>query len=104
MQRPTVCNLRPVTLSMKLTILSHNLSSNAAMRAHRLAVAARHFAEVKLIGPIERKGAWPALPPEPWIKTVEEKRFPRFFLSLLQLVEAAEGDVLMAVKPHLASF
>jgi len=32
---------------MKITILSHNLSSNAAMRAHRLAVAAQTFAEEK---------------------------------------------------------
>ena len=47
---------------MKVTILSHNLSSNSAMRAHRLAMAARHFAEVKLIGPAEGKGLWPALP------------------------------------------
>src|SRR2546425_11579151 len=89
---------------MKITILSHNLSSNASMRAHRLAVAARHFAEVTLIGPMESTGAWPALPSESWIKAVEEKRFPRFFLSLLQLVEAGEGDLLIAAKPHLASF
>jgi len=89
---------------MKITILSHNLSSNAAMRAHRLAVAARTFGEVKMIGPVERTGLWPALPPEPWIKTVEEKRFPRFFLSLLQLVDQADGEVLIAVKPQLASF
>src|ERR1051326_3789830 len=89
---------------MRITIISHNLSSNASMRAHRLALAARTFAEVKLIGPVERKGLWPALPPESWIKTVEEKRFPRFFLSLLELVKAADGDLLLAVKPHLASF
>ncbi len=89
---------------MKLTILSHNLSSNAAMRAHRLAVAAEKFSEVKLIGAVERKGLWPALPSEACAQTVEEKRFPRFFTSLLQLVEAADGDVLIAVKPHLASF
>jgi len=74
------------------------------MRAHRLALAASRFAEVKLIGPVEGKGLWPALPSDTSIQTVEEKRFPRFFLSLLQLVEAADGDVLMAVKPCLASF
>ena len=89
---------------MKITILSHNLSSNASMRAHRLAVAARHFADVTLIGPMESKGAWPALPSEPWIKAVEEKRFPRFFLSLLELVDAVDGDIIIAAKPHLASF
>src|SRR6266446_5626853 len=89
---------------MKVTILSHNLSSNASMRAHRLAVAAAHFAGVTLIGPVERRGLWPALPQEAWIKTVTEERFPRFTPSFLQLVRACEGDVLIAVKPHMASF
>src|SRR4051812_32303225 len=68
--------------AMKITVLSHNLSSNASMRAHRLATAASTFAEVSLIGPIERsRGLWPALPQEPWIKTVRERRFPDFFTS-----------------------
>jgi glycosyltransferase involved in cell wall biosynthesis len=92
------------TVPMKITVLSHNLSTNAVMRAHRLAVAARHFAEVTMLGPVEPDGPWPALPPEPWIKTFEEKRFPRFWTSLLELMEAADGDVLIAVKPHLASY
>ena len=50
------------TTNMKITILSHNLTSNAVMRAHRLAVAARHFAEVTVIGPVKHRGAWGALP------------------------------------------
>ena len=63
---------------MKITILSHNLSSNASMRAHRLALAAQHFAEVKLIGPVESSGLWPALPAADWIHSVPECRFPKF--------------------------
>ncbi len=74
------------------------------MRAHRLGVAARYFADVTVIGPVERRGTWPALPRESWIKTVTEQRFPRFAVSFLEMVDAAEGDVLLAVKPHLASF
>jgi glycosyltransferase involved in cell wall biosynthesis len=90
---------------MKITVLSHNLSSNASMRAHRLAAAAGTFAEVELVGPIERsRGLWPALPSEPWIRTVRERRFPDFFQSFSRLTELADGDVLIAVKPHLASF
>jgi len=89
---------------MKVTILSHDLSSNAVMRAHRVAEACRTFAEVKLIGPVSRKGAWVALPREPWIQTVRKRRFPRFYEAFTQLVKAADGDVLIAVKPHLASF
>jgi glycosyltransferase involved in cell wall biosynthesis len=89
---------------MKITVLSHNLSSNAAMRAHRVAMAARHFADVTLLGPVEPKGFWPALPKEPWIKTVTERRFPSFHRSFVELVNAADGDVLIACKPMLASY
>ena len=77
---------------MKVTILCHELSSNAVMRAHRLAQAARTFAEVKLIGSVSRKGAWPALPQEPWIRPVRKRRFPRFYETFLALVEAAPRD------------
>ncbi|MEO8348159.1 MAG: glycosyltransferase family 4 protein [Acidobacteriota bacterium] len=89
---------------MKVTVLSHNLSSNAAMRSLRVAEAAKTFAEVELLGPVESRGLWPALPQEPWIRTVPERRLPKFAKSLLEIVEAAGGDVLIAVKPHLASF
>ncbi|HEV8610778.1 MAG TPA: glycosyltransferase [Thermoanaerobaculia bacterium] len=89
---------------MKITVLSHNLSTNAAMRAYRVVLAARRFAEVTLAGPVERIGLWDALPAEPWIRTVTERRFPKFARNLLELVAAADGDVLIAVKPHLASF
>ena len=89
---------------MKLTILSHNLSSNASMRAHRLALAARHFAQVTLIGPVKQRGAWGALPAEPWIKPLAWQNLPKFYKSALELIEAADGDVLIAVKPYLASY
>jgi len=89
---------------VKVTVLSHSLSSNAVMRAHRLADAARTFADVELLGPVKDAGAWAGLPEEPWVKRVRYKRFPRFFTSFAHLVEAADGDVLIAVKPHLASF
>jgi glycosyltransferase involved in cell wall biosynthesis len=89
---------------VKITILSHNLTSNAAMRAHRLAVAARHFADVTMIGPMKHRGAWGALPQEPWIKRVESKNLPKFFNVLLEMIVEADADVLIAVKPYLASY
>ncbi len=89
---------------MKLTILSHNLTSNAVMRAHRLALAALHFAEVTLIGPVKQRGAWGVLPPEPWLKAVSSKNLPKFYQSVLELIKACEADVLIAVKPYLASY
>jgi glycosyltransferase involved in cell wall biosynthesis len=89
---------------VRITILSHNLTSNAVMRAHRLALAARHFAQVTLLGPVKHRGAWGALPQEPWIKPVESKNLPKFYQSVLELIQASEGDLLLAVKPYLASF
>ena len=89
---------------MKITILSHNLSSNAAMRAHRIALAAQHFAEVTLVGPVKHRGAWAALPQESWIKAFESKRLPKFQQTAMNLIRAAEGDLLIAVKPYLASY
>ena len=89
---------------MRVTVLSHDLSSNAVMRAHRLAKAAMTFSDVELIGPAGRKGAWAALPQETWIRAVRKRRFPEFFASFMELVDVAHGDVLIAVKPHLASF
>jgi glycosyltransferase involved in cell wall biosynthesis len=89
---------------MKVTVLCHNLSTNNAMRAHRLAVMARRFAEVKLIGPVQNDGLWPALRPEAWIQTVPENRFPKFANSFIALTEMCDGDLLLACKPHLGSF
>lgn len=89
---------------MRVTVLSHNLSSNAAMRAHRLAIAARSFADVTMIGPVRRAGPWPALSDADWIRSVRKRRFPEFAAGLLELTAMADGDVLLAVKPHLASF
>jgi glycosyltransferase involved in cell wall biosynthesis len=88
---------------MKITILSHDLSSNSALRAHRLALAARHFADVKLIGPVHKSGLWPALPAEKWIQGLPASFSVESAASFLDQVEA-DGEVLLAVKPHLASF
>ncbi len=89
---------------MKITILSHNLTSNAVMRAHRLGLAARHFADVTLLGLVKHRGLWGALPPEPWIHPVESKNLPKFYKTALDLIQASQADVLIAVKPYLASY
>src|SRR5215831_12547034 len=89
---------------MQVTSLSHLLTSAAAMRAHRLGLAARHFAEVTLLGPVKHRGAWIALPPEPWIHPVESKNLPKFFKTAVELIAASQGDVVIAAKPYLASY
>jgi glycosyltransferase involved in cell wall biosynthesis len=89
---------------MRITVLSHDLSTNAGRRTHRLAGALGTFANVKLIGPASRSHRWLELPNEPWIHTVRKRRWPDFHASFEELVEAADGDVLVAVKPYVASF
>jgi glycosyltransferase involved in cell wall biosynthesis len=89
---------------MKVTVLSHDLSSNAGRRAHRLAAAAGTFGDVKLIGPAPNDGEWADLLDEPWIETAPKRRWPDFHHSFVQLVRAADGDVLIPVKPHVGSF
>lgn len=74
------------------------------MRAHRLGLAARNFGEVTVMGPVKHRGAWGALPRESWIKPVESKNLPKFFQTALELILASEADVLIAVKPYLASY
>lgn len=89
---------------MKLLILSHNLTSNASMRAHRLALAARRFAEVTLVGPVKHRGSWAPLPKEPWIQPVASKNLPKFFKTAMEVISAANADVVLAVKPFLTSY
>jgi glycosyltransferase involved in cell wall biosynthesis len=74
------------------------------MRAHRLGLAARHFADVTLLGPVKHRGAWGALPQEDWVKPVESKNFPKFYKTAIQMILSSEVDVIIAVKPYLASY
>jgi hypothetical protein len=89
---------------MRITIVSHNLTSNAAMRAHRLGLAARLFADVTMLGPVKHRGAWGALPQEAWIQPVEYKNLPKFYKTAVELILASDADVIVAVKHYLASF
>ncbi len=89
---------------MKVTILSLSISSKPIRRAHRLVEAAKTFADVSLVTRMEHEEAWMGFPQEVGIKTVRRKRFPEFYSTFIELVEAADGDVLIAIKPHLATF
>ena len=74
------------------------------MRAHRLGLAARHFAEVRMLGPMKHRGAWGALPQESWLHPVESKNLPKFYKTAVELIRASDVDLVIAVKPYLASF
>jgi glycosyltransferase involved in cell wall biosynthesis len=74
------------------------------MRAHRLGLAARHFADVTMLGPVKHRGAWGALPKEDWITPVESKNFPKFYKTAIQMILSSDADVIIAVKPYLASY
>ncbi len=89
---------------MKISILCFDLASNAAGRAHLLAqlLAPRH--EVQVVG--LRDG------PEVWMPVVDDgirhlsvpaRRLPGFLASIPALVRLADGDVVYASKPRLAS-
>src|SRR5260370_9475989 len=38
------------------------------------------------------------------MQAFESKNLPKFYQTVLQLIEAADGDVLIAVKPYLSSY
>lgn len=88
---------------MKVSILCHDLSSSAAMRAHRLAAMAEWFADVEILGPADAAGLWPALPRDPRLRTVASGTFPAFSDAVRDLAETASGDVLIAVGAEIAS-
>ena len=74
------------------------------MRAHRLGLAARQFAEVTVVGPVKHRGAWGALPQEKWITPLESKNLPKFYKTAVEMIAANAADVFIAVKPFLASY
>jgi glycosyltransferase involved in cell wall biosynthesis len=83
---------------MKITVLCDD--GSPGRRGHRLALAASTFADAKLVG-IANEAAWAGGSGPIEVVSVRSARLPEFFDSFVELVEAADGDVLIAVKPHL---
>lgn len=89
----------------KISVLCANLSSNALGRAYLLARVLRRRYEVEILGPIFGEGIWPPCDTGEFsYKPVRGGYFPRFFLSMRELLRQIEGDAVYAVKPRPASF
>jgi len=90
---------------LKISFLCFDMSDNSLGRAALLArAAARHY-PVELIGPLRGTALWePLRDIELPVKTFPWKRYPAFARTLPRLVDAIEGDVLVACKLRPTSF
>jgi len=91
---------------VKISILCCDLSDNAVGRAWLLAELVRPLGEVQIVGPATA-GRWAPLagPPPDGVTftSVPARRLPGFVADMRQLARLADGDVLYASKPRLAS-
>ncbi len=92
-------------MSQRICILVANLSSNALGRAYLLARVLQRCYEVEVLGPTFGQYIWPPCDTGEFAyKIVRGCNFPRFFLSMRELLRQIEGDAIYAVKPRPASF
>src|SRR3989344_4779847 len=86
---------------MKITVISHNLSSNALGRAYILAKALEKNYDIEFIG-IKENGIWPPCDTGEFeYRTVNKSNV---FKNIVELYRLVTGDVVYAVKPLPASF
>jgi len=89
---------------MKISIITHSLSDNCLGRAWLLAKVLQRRYEVELIGTVFSRGIWMPLANEFDYKTSEGSSFPRFILTVRDMLKKITGDVIYSVKPYLASY
>ncbi len=89
---------------MKISVLCFDLSDNAAGRAHLLARLMAPLGEVEVIGPRSGPAVWaPVASDGVRYVGVPGRRFPAFLGSIPVLARMADGDLIYASKPRLAS-
>ncbi len=90
---------------MKISILCFDLSSNAFGRAGLLAQAISRFCDVEIIGPSRRGGIWaPMSQIEIPVKKFEWKRYPDFSRIRKNILDAIDGEIVLASKLMPTSF
>ena len=90
---------------MKVSILCFDLSSNAFGRAGLLAQALSRFCDVEIIGPSRRGGIWaPMSQIEIPVKKFEWRRYPGFFRMRKNILDAIDGEIILASKLMPTSF
>lgn len=89
---------------MKVSVLCFDLSGNAAGRAYLLARLLAPLGDVEVIGPCSAAGIWSPVAGEGvGYATVPAHRWPAFFATARALLGLADGDLVYASKPRLAS-
>ena len=90
---------------MKISILCFELSSNAFGRAGLLARALSRFYDVEIIGPSRSGGIWaPMAKIGVAVNKFEWRRYPEFFKIKKNIIDAIDGDVILASKLMPTSF
>ena len=90
---------------MKISILCFDLSSNAFGRAGLLAQALSRFYDVEIIGPSRSGGIWsPMSQIEIPVKKFEWKRYPGFSRIRKNILDAIDGEIVLASKLMPTSF
>jgi glycosyltransferase involved in cell wall biosynthesis len=89
---------------LKISVLCSDLSDNAVGRADLLARLVRPLAEVEVIGPRHGSSLWaPVAEGDVAYRSIPGRRLPGFVLTMRELARIADGDLLYASKPRLAS-
>jgi glycosyltransferase involved in cell wall biosynthesis len=89
---------------VKISVLCFDLADNAVGRAVLLARLLGPLGRVEVVGPCSGPAMWEPMRSEgiPH-RTLPATRFPRFALSVPALARLADGDLLYASKPRLAT-
>ena len=89
---------------MKISVLCFDLSGNAAGRADLLARLVAPLGDVEVVGPQSGPGIWAPVAAEGVrYVSVPSRRFPGFAATARALLRRADGDLVYASKPRLAS-
>ena len=86
-------------MSVKISILCFDLSTNAFGRAWLLAQALSGVYDVEIIGTSRKGDTWaPMADSKIPVKKFEWKRYPGFLRIKKNIIEAIDGDVILASK------
>ncbi len=90
---------------MKISVLCFDLSNNSFGRAALLARGLSRFYDVEIVGPSRRGGVWaPMEHVDIPVKKFTWKRYPAFSCVSQNILEAIDGDVILASKLMSTSF
>ncbi|SVE31614.1 uncharacterized protein METZ01_LOCUS484468, partial [marine metagenome] len=90
---------------VKISVLCFDLSNNSFGRAWLLARALSKFYDVEIIGPSKRGGIWsPMGETSIPVKQFPWKRYPEFFKTTKNILDAIDGDIILASKIMPTSF